>query len=84
MFWGLGYAPEAAEKALEFAFEELNVPSVYAFTTLQNLPSQRVMLKLGMVNTNQDFSHPKVAKGHPLERHCLYKITQKQWLEKSL
>ena len=84
MFWGLGYAPEAAEKALEFAFEELNAPSVYAFTTLQNLPSQRVMLKLGMVNTNQDFSHPKVAKGHRLERHCLYKITQKQWLEKSL
>ncbi len=82
-FWGLGYAPEAAQKALQFAFEEINAPSVYAFTTLQNLPSQRVILKLGMVNMNQDFSHPKVVKGHPLERHCLYKITQKQWLEKS-
>ncbi|MEW7866037.1 GNAT family N-acetyltransferase [Aeromonas diversa] len=81
-FWGLGYAPEAAQRALQFAFDELAAPAVYAFTTLQNAPSQRVMLKVGMVNTNQDFSHPKVTKGHPLERHCLYKITRQQWLER--
>ncbi|KLV09933.1 N-acetyltransferase [Photobacterium ganghwense] len=82
-FWGQGYAPEAAQKALEFAFEEIAAPAVYAFTTLQNTPSQRVMLKLGMVNTHQDFSHPLVAKGHLLERHCLYQITKEQWLKKS-
>ena len=79
-FWGLGYAPEAARKALQFAFEVIDEPLIYAFTTLQNAPSQRVMIKLGMIDTHQNFSHPKVEKGHPLERHCLYKITKPQWL----
>ncbi|MGX9418200.1 GNAT family N-acetyltransferase [Vibrio sp. WJH972] len=83
-FWGFGYAPEAAKRALKFAFEELNAPEVYAFTTLQNKPSQRVMTKVGMVDSNQNFDHPKVTKGHPLERHCLYKITKQQWLEKPI
>ncbi len=78
-FWGQGYAPEAANKALEFAFKELDAPSVYAFTALQNEPSRRVMLKIGMVDTKQNFNHPKVEKGHPLERHCLYKISKDTW-----
>jgi RimJ/RimL family protein N-acetyltransferase len=82
-FWGLGYAPEAAEKVLEFAFETLLEPSVYAFTALQNEPSQRVMSKLGMANIHQDFNHPKLPEGHRLERHCLYRITKEQWLKKS-
>ncbi|MCA0935990.1 GNAT family N-acetyltransferase [Vibrio alginolyticus] len=80
-FWRQGYAPEAAEKALEFAFEVLDVPTVYAFTTLHNVPSQRVMQKIGMVDTKQDFNHPKVENGHPLERHCLYKVTKETWRE---
>ncbi|WP_295891440.1 GNAT family N-acetyltransferase [uncultured Vibrio sp.] len=77
--WGKGYATEAANKALEYAFEELDQPSVYAFTTLTNEPSQQVMRKLGMVNTHQDFDHPKLPKGHALERHCLYQITRENW-----
>ncbi|MFM2484323.1 GNAT family N-acetyltransferase [Celerinatantimonas yamalensis] len=75
-FWGEGYAPEAAEKALEFAFNTLAVPCVYAFTALANIPSQRVMEKIGMVNTHQDFNHPQLATGHWLERHCLYQMTR--------
>jgi RimJ/RimL family protein N-acetyltransferase len=39
------------------------------------------MKKIGMVNTKQNFDHPKLAKGHELERHCLYRITQQQWRE---
>ncbi len=78
-FWGLGYATEAAQKALQFTFETLDLPSVYSFTALENIPSRRVMAKLGMVDTNRDFNHPKVDRGHPLERHCLYKITKDQW-----
>lgn len=38
------------------------------------------MIKLGMKNTQQDFNHPKLEQGHRLERHCLYQITQQQWL----
>ncbi|CZF82794.1 Acetyltransferase (GNAT) family protein [Grimontia celer] len=82
-FWGKGYAPEAAYGALEFAFCKLGSPSVYAFTALPNKPSQRVMTKLGMENINQNFDHPKLPKGHDLERHCLYKISREQWFQKS-
>ncbi|NVC95381.1 GNAT family N-acetyltransferase, partial [Vibrio natriegens] len=27
----------------------------------------------------QNFNHPKVEKGHPLERHCFYKISKDSW-----
>lgn len=80
-FWGFGYATEAAQKALEFAFKTLLAPSIYSFTALQNEASQRVMQKLGMENTNQDFNHPKLPTGHWLERHCLFNITKQQWHE---
>ncbi|MGR5142241.1 GNAT family N-acetyltransferase [Photobacterium sp. DNB23_23_1] len=82
--WGKGYAPEAARKALQYAFEQLRVPSVYAFTALPNTPSQRVMDKIGMVNIGQDFNHPKLPQGHSLQRHCLYQITQETWLKKTV
>jgi len=77
--WGKGYAPEAAEQALAFAFDQLEMAEVYAFTPLPNKPSQRVMEKIGMSNINKDFDHPKLDKGHPMERHCLYKISAKEW-----
>ena len=77
--WGKGYASEAAHACLKFAFEQLTLDAVYAFTALPNKPSRKVMERLGMHNTRQDFDHPSLAKGHVLERHCLYKITSDQW-----
>ncbi|WP_232799695.1 GNAT family N-acetyltransferase [Motilimonas sp. E26] len=77
--WGKGYAPEGAQAALAFAFEQLDQPAIYAFTTLTNLPSQRVMTKLGMINIEQNFLHPKLAPEHPLAPHCLYRITKQQF-----
>jgi len=77
--WGNGFATEAAHCALQFAFEQLDVSAVYALTALVNVPSQRVMQKLGMQNTGKDFDHPKLAKGHRLERHCLYRLEKAQW-----
>ncbi len=77
--WGKGYAPEAALAALHFAFNTLNEPIVYAFTNVENKASQRVMQKIGMTNTHQDFYHPKLPADHPLSHHCLYCITQQQY-----
>lgn len=77
--WRQGYATEAAQRALLFAFEELQADKVYAFTALQNVPSQAVMGKLGMRNVHQDFDHPKLAKDHILARHCLYCLPREHW-----
>mgnify|MGYP001320373813 CR=1 FL=1 len=74
-FWGEGYAPEAARASLAYAFDMLGLPEVVAFTTHQNLPSQRVMEKIGMRrDPSADFDHPRIPEGHPLRPHVLYRI----------
>ncbi len=78
-YWGQGYATEAAQAALKFAFETLQLSEVVAFTTVLNQPSQKLMQRLGMVNTQDNFYHPALKIDHPLAEHVLYKITQQQW-----
>ena len=73
-YWGHGYAYEAAKAALSYGFEQLHCKKIYAFTAKENIPSQRLMIKLGMKNTGEDFLHPKIEVGHPLRLHCLYTI----------
>lgn len=74
-YWGQGYAPEAARAALGHAFTQLHAPEVVAFTARVNLPSQRVMQKLGLTRDSRaDFEHPRIAGGHPLRAHVLYRI----------
>lgn len=76
--WGQGYACEAARAVLAFAFDTLGLAEVVAFTTLANEPSQRLMQRLGMQrNPAEDFDHPRLPAGHPLLRHCLYRIDAK-------
>ncbi len=82
-YWGKGYTFEAATACLDYAFSTLRLDNIYALTALINEPSRRLMEKLAMHNTLQDFNHPQVAKGHRLERHCLYKIKRKTYLEKN-
>lgn len=72
--WGQGYAPEAAGAWLAHAWS-IDLPEVVAFTAAQNLPSQRVMEKIGMTrDPDGDFDHPALAEGHELRRHVLYRI----------
>lgn len=78
-YWGQGYAPEAARAAMEHAFSQLHAPEVVAFTARVNLPSQRVMEKLGLGrDPSADFEHPRIAEGHPLRAHVLYRIANPQ------
>ena len=47
-FWNRGYATEAAQACLDFAFQQAGLSEVYSFTSLLNQLSQKVMQKLGM------------------------------------
>lgn len=69
--WGRGYAPEAATACLGYAGNVLGLETVYSFTSLPNLRSQRVMRKIGMERVGE-FDHPLVPGDHPLRRHVLY------------
>lgn len=73
-FWGKGLAPEGARAWLDHAWSR-GLDEVVAFTAHSNLPSQRVMLKIGMAaEPVDDFEHPFIAKGHPLRRHVIYRV----------
>lgn len=74
-FWGQGYAPEGARAMLDFAWWRLRLPEVVAITYEGNLPSRRVMEKIGMSHDPRgDFQHPDVPEGHRLRPHVLYRI----------
>ena len=78
--WGKGYATEGAKAALAYGFETLNLDEIVSFTTVENMRSRRVMERIGMHhNPGDDFDHPKLPEGHPLRRHVLYRLNQKQW-----
>ncbi|MEC8482032.1 MAG: GNAT family N-acetyltransferase, partial [Pseudomonadota bacterium] len=82
-FWGNGYATEAAKAALQYGFGELALDEIVSFTTLANQPSRAVMQRLGMVNADEDLDHPNLPVGHELRRHCLYRLSRRQWSERT-
>ena len=74
-FWNHGYATEGAQAALAFGFHDLKLSEIVAFTVPTNVRSRRVMEKLHMrYDPSEDFDHPRIAEGHPLRRHVLYRI----------
>ena len=79
-YWHHGYATEAATACLKFAFEKLKLNEVKAFTAVQNTPSEKLMLRLGMQHQGY-FDHPKLDQHSPLCRHTLYGITPTVFLK---
>ena len=46
-FWGKGYASESVKGGLEYAFSRLKLSSLVAITQVENIASQKVLLKSG-------------------------------------
>ena len=78
-YWGKGYATEAAGACLDFAFCRLDLPEVYAFTSVANMKSRAVMERLNMLNIEANFDHPIIPHNSPLREHVVYKINKQQW-----
>ncbi len=73
--WGRGLAPEAARAAVADGFARLAVDEVVSMTAATNLPSQRVMQKIGMTrDPADDFEHPSLPEGHVLRPHVLHRL----------
>lgn len=76
-YWGKGLASEGARAALEFGFDRQGLPEIVAMTAVSNVRSRRVMERLGMTyDSADDFDHPLISAGHPLQRHVLYRLTK--------
>jgi RimJ/RimL family protein N-acetyltransferase len=73
--WNQGLATEGALAVVRYAFDVLKQPALVSFTAQLNLPSRRVMEKIGMTrDPADDFEHPKLHPGHPLRPHVLYRL----------
>jgi RimJ/RimL family protein N-acetyltransferase len=78
-YWGNGYATEGARAALEAGFTQIGLSEIVSITVPANVRSRRVMERIGMTHDPaDDFDHPRLAEGHPLRRHVLYRITRAQ------
>jgi RimJ/RimL family protein N-acetyltransferase len=73
MYWGCGYATEAARAAIDDGFGRVGLKAIVAMTVPDNHASLRVMERLGMTRSIE-FDHPNYATGHPLCRHVFYRL----------
>jgi RimJ/RimL family protein N-acetyltransferase len=80
-FWNRGLATEGAWAVLKCGFEKIGLDEIVSFTAAPNLPSRRVMEKLGMTHDPaDDFSHPKLPDGHWLRWHVLYRLRRTEFV----
>lgn len=77
--WGQGFATEGAKQCLVVGFENLSLDAIYAMTAIENQRSKRVMSKIGMRDTGQNFLHPSVPSNSRVQEHMLFKIEKKHW-----
>lgn len=71
--WGKGYAREAAEASLAWAWGNLDAPAIGAWTTIANTRSWGLMERLGMARrADLDFHHRGYPAGDPLGAMIVY------------
>ena len=73
--WGKGYATEATNRLLEFAFEETPLEELVAVIDPENAASQRVLEKCGLVHEGIRRAYAEECPG--------FRITRQQWLERN-
>ncbi|MFK8103833.1 MAG: GNAT family N-acetyltransferase [Saprospiraceae bacterium] len=67
--WNQGFATEGAVACLDYAFTKIGLEKVISIAPEINVPSQRVMEKIGMQKIG-NFKHPKLAE-HPRIENCV-------------
>ena len=79
-FWHQGYATEAAQAYLFFAFSILKLNEVVAFTAVQNTAYEAVMKHLTMQHHGY-FNQPKLDQNSPLLQHTCYSTKPTDFLK---
>ncbi len=77
--WGKGYATEAAQGVVEFAFQKLDAHRVVAFCDAENRASERVMQKLGMRHEGS-MHQTRLLRGEWRDE-LLYGVLECEWPE---
>lgn len=77
LFWGFGYASEAADEMLRFAFADLKLKKVFAGHFADNPASGRVLAKLGFRHL-YDAEIASLARGATALSHEM-EVTREDW-----
>jgi RimJ/RimL family protein N-acetyltransferase len=78
--WGQGYAKEAAIASLDLAFDRFEAPHVVAITALQNLPSQGLMIRLGMTRREDlDFVDERFPADSAVNPQVVFRVDAADW-----
>ncbi|WP_100407625.1 GNAT family N-acetyltransferase [Bacillus solitudinis] len=72
-----GYAYEAAQAILEFGFEKMNLHRIIATCQPENIPSYRVMEKIGM--RREGFFKKCIPNGNEWWDEYYYAILKEEW-----
>ncbi len=75
-YWRRGFATEAAQRVIKFAFAELGAQALFAGHNPQNTVSRRLLTKLGFRYTHDEFYEP-TGLDHPS-----YLLTREDYLAK--
>ncbi len=73
-YWNLGYATEAAMKCRDFAFSNSYTDSLISIIHVDNIKSEKVALKNGMMKTKET-----VFKDMPVN---IFRINKTEWMNK--
>ena len=73
-YWGKGYATESGLAAVQYAFETMHLPEIYATTDIANEASHKALLKIGLRYVEDFFYEEKQANFR------WYKMENKQTL----
>lgn len=68
-YWGKGYASEVGDRILKYGIKELQLKTIFARVHKDNLPSQKVLQKIGMKEVS-------AIRDIPREENCLYYICE--------
>jgi RimJ/RimL family protein N-acetyltransferase len=76
-YYNKGYASEAAQAILEFGFEKMKLHRIIATCQPQNIPSFRVMEKIGM--RREGYFKKCIPKGYEWWDEYYYAILEEEW-----
>ena len=69
-----------ARRAVRIGFADVGLDQLVSMTAVVNLPSRRVMERLGMTrDPADDFEHPSVPEGTSMRPHVLYRLCRNDW-----
>ena len=72
--WGRGYATEAGQRSIAYAFDEVGVGEVFSCILPDNTASQAVARRLGLEQIEE-----RTLSHFPAEPHGIWRLTRARW-----